>query len=294
MKSRLFRRKKKADLDFIYFSIGEVLDTDSQLAGNAPDAAAPPAQFANTNHGSSTLSKSTSRCNSNSTSRVQVNEAKAKPHVNATNEGEVEPPASRHRSLSRKEGNTNTQFLPSFLNLGGPPPRTDSPSNYVEADAGYFTSFSPIEGRDDILISHLDEIGENNSNINNISTTQSHLPLLIKKNKYDRGGLLSNPVHTLMNEVEGNGMETPTTTTPLQKRNLRTSRNWSDEPPASNRWHQVLDADDDTEENGEEIREDFDDVFGPNPLVDDLCNQSRPVGCVSIAVTAGIAALWLL
>lgn len=300
MKSRLFWRKKKADLDFVYFSIGEGLDTDSQLAEdtrNVPDASAPPAQFANTNHGSCTISKTTSRGNSNNTSRVQANEAKAKPHANATNEDEVEPPASRNRSLSRKDGAANTQFIQSFLNLGGPPPRTDSPCNDVDANDGYFTSFSPIEGtcRDDILIPHLNEVVENNPNIDSSSTPQRRLPLLVKKNKYERGGLLSNPVHTHMNEVEVNSMDAPTTiATPLQKRNLRPSRNWSDEPPAPNRWHQVRDADDDTEEDGEEMREDFDDAFGPNPLIDDLCNQSRPVGCVSIAVTAGIAALWLL
>ena len=297
MKCRIFRRKKKADLDFIYFSIGEGLDTDSQLAEDTnrkvSDATGPPAQFANANYGSPTMSKTTSRGNSNNTTRVQANEAKAnESHANAIVEGDVEPPASRNTSLSRKEGAGNAQFIPSFLNLGGPPPRTDSPRNDADGNDGYFTSFSPVEGRDDILIPHLNE---NNSNIGSSSTPQRHLPLLVKKNKYDRGGLLSNPVHTHMNEGEVNGMEAPTTiATPLQKRNLRPSRNWSDEPPAPNRWHQVRDADDDTEGDGEEIREDFDDAFGPDPLVDDLCNQSRPVGCVSIAVTAGIAALWLL
>ena len=284
MKS-LFRRKKKADLDFTYFSIGEGLDVDSQLA---EATTAPPAQFANANYGFSAKSKTTSR----GKFTVQANKGKATPHANATNEGKVEPPVSRDRSLGRKEGTGNAPFIPTLLDFGGPPLRTDSPCNDVGANDGFFTSFSPNGGRDGILIPDLDDCGENNSNIDNSSTSQRHLPLLIKKDKHGRGGLLSNPVHTHMNEVELNGMEGPTTiATQLQKRNLRPSRNWSDEPPAPNRWHQVRDADEDTEEDGDEIREDFDDAFGP---VDDLCNQSKPVGCVSIAVTTGIAALWLL
>lgn len=286
MKS-LFRRKKKAYLDFIYFSIGEGLGVDSQLADAAT---APPAQFADANYGFSAKSKTTL------SSRVQANEGKAAPHANATNEGKVEPPASTDRSLSRKEGAGNAPFIPTFLDFGGPPLRTDSPCNDVDANEGFFTSFSPNEGRDGILIPHLNDCGENNSNIDSSSTSQRHLPLLVKKDRNGRGGLLSNPVHTHMTEVEVNGMEGPTTIatcTQLQKRNLRPIRNWSDEPPAPNRWHQVRDADEDTEEDGDEIREDFDDAFGPD-LVDDLCNQSKPVGCVSIAVTTGIAALWLL
>ena len=206
----------------------------------------------------------------------------------------MKAPASRDGSLSREEGTGNAPFIPTFLDYGGPPLRTEIPCNDVDANGGFFTSFSPNGGRDGILIPHLDDCGENNSNIDSCSTSQRHLPLLVKKDKHDRGGLLSNPVHTHMNEVEVNGMDGPTTiATPLQTRNLRPSRNWSDGTPAPNRWHQVRDADEDTEEDGDEIREDFDDTFGPD-IVDDLCNQSKPVGCVSIAVTTGIAALWLL
>ena len=287
MKS-LFRRKKKADLDFFYFSIGEGLDVDSQLADAT---AAPPAQFSNAKYGFSAKGKSMSR----GKFTVQANEGKATPHTNATNEDKVEPPASRDRTFSRKEGPGNAPFIPSFLDFGGPPLRTDSPCNEVDANDGFFTSFSPNEGRGGILIPHLNDCGENNSNIDSSSISQRHLPLIVKKDKHDRGGLLSNPVHTHMNEVEVNGMEGPTTiATPLRTKNLGQSRNWSDEPPAPNRWHQVRDADEDTEEDGDEIREDFDDAFEPDLLVDDLCNQSKPVGCVSIAVTTGIAALWLL
>ena len=291
MKSRLFRRKKRADLDYVYWSIGEGLDAESQLANDKiiADAPTPPTPNTNTRDKSPAIPKTTIKSDSNN--EVKGNEAKVGP--NALVDSELEPPASRLKSLRRNKG---TPFIPSFLHLGGPPPRADSPCSDVDANDGYCTSFSPIEGRDDILIPHLNEVGENNSNIGSSSTPQRRLPLLVKKNRYDRGGLLSNPVHTHMNEDEVNGMEAPAAlATRLQKRNLRTSRNWSDEPPAPHRWHQVRDTDEDTEEDREENRDDFDDDdLGPDPLVDDLCNQSRPVGCISIAVTAGIAALWLL
>ena len=87
----LFRRKKKADLDFTYFSIGEGLDVDSQLA---EATTAPPAQFANANYGFSAKSKTTSR----GKFTVQANKGKATPHANATNEGNDHDDLPRQRN----------------------------------------------------------------------------------------------------------------------------------------------------------------------------------------------------
>lgn len=273
MKARFFKRKKRVDHDFIYWSIGE--DTESQLPEDRKYSDVPALSTSRTNANEASAHEKI-KLISNSNSRKEAHEAGIRP--TRVVHDELWPPASSLKSRSSTELATSTSF-----------PRTDT-SCEGEKDGRSIGFSSLIDARELVSVPDLDEFGVNNSNINSSSVRRRNFPLLRKKNKY-RGGLLSNAIYNPMNGYEGDGMLTPSEVASL---NLRTSRNWSKEPAAPYRWHQIHDDDDDTEQDGEEIGEGYDENGPADPLADDLCNPSRPVGCVSIAVTAGIAALWLL